>query len=225
MSLVVLAHGTGNPAGPRTVDAVVARVRLRLPGVAVRAAYADLIRPSLPEVLAEAPSDTVVVPLPCAHDVAQQLPDEPLVADTLGPDRLLVELMRTRLLEAGARPGHPVVLVAAGSDHAATHGDSVRVAQLLEQVWRGPVRAAHLAGRGRRMSEVVADYRARRLAAPAVASYLVAPGHLHARAREDARTLGLDVVAEVLGNHPHVAEAVARRYRAAVAHRFALTLR
>ena len=82
----------------------------------------------------------------------------------LAPDRLLAELMRTRLLAAGARPGHPVVLVAAGSHHAATQGDSVRVAQLLEQVWRGPVRAAH------------------------------------------------------------VAETVARRYRAAVAHRFALSL-
>ena len=69
MSLVVLAHGTGNPSGPRTVEAVAARVRLRLPGVPVRTAYAELQRPSLTTVLAESPPDTVVVPLPCAHDV------------------------------------------------------------------------------------------------------------------------------------------------------------
>ena len=57
-----------------------------------------------------------------------------------------------------------------------------------------------------------------------MAPYLVAPGHFHAKAREDARALGLDLVADVLGDHPHVAETVARRYRAAVAHRFALSL-
>ena len=224
MSLVVLAHGTGNPSGPRTVEAVAARVRLRLPGVPVRTAYAELQRPSLTTVLAESPPDTVVVPLPCAHDVGLRLDDAELVPEALAPDRLLAELMRTRLLAAGARPGHPVVLVAAGSHHAATQGDSVRVAQLLEQVWRGPVRAAHLAGRGRRMAEVAADFRSLRLATPAVAPYLVAPGHFHAKAREDARALGLDLVADVLGDHPHVAETVARRYRAAVAHRFALSL-
>ena len=39
MSLVVLAHGSTNPAGARVVEAVVARVRYRLPGVRVRAAY------------------------------------------------------------------------------------------------------------------------------------------------------------------------------------------
>ena len=95
-------------------------------------------------MLAESPPDTVVVPLPCAHDVALRLDDAELVPEALAPDRLLAELMRTRLLAAGARPGRPGV--------------------------------------------------------------------------------GLDLVADVLGDHPHVAETVARRYRAAVAHRFALSL-
>ena len=74
------------------------------------------------------------------------------------------------------------------------------------------------------MCEVVAEFRARGAAAPAVASYLVAPGQFHTRAREDARSLGLELVADVLGDHPHVAEALARRYRATAAHRFALSL-
>ena len=74
------------------------------------------------------------------------------------------------------------------------------------------------------MAEVAADFRSRRLATPAVAPYLVAPGHFHTKLREDARALGLDLVADVLGDHPHVAETVARRYRAAIAHRFALSL-
>jgi hypothetical protein len=59
---------------------------------------------------------------------------------------------------------------------------------------------------------------------PAVAPYLVSPGHLHDRVRLGAHTLGVEVVADVLGDHPCVAEAVVRRYRAATAHRFALSL-
>ena len=228
MTLVILAHGTGNPAGPRTVEAVAARVRLRLPGVPVRTAYAEINRPALAEVLAQVPGDAVVVSLPCAHDVAQAAPfrvaGETPPVDTLGPDRLLAGVMRARLVAVGARPGLPVVLVAAGSPHPSTHGDAARAAQLLQEVWGGPVRAAHLTGRGQRMSEVVADFRSRDLPTPAVSPYLVAPGGFHTRTREDARALGLDLVAEVLGDHPHVAEAVARRYRATTAHRFALSM-
>jgi hypothetical protein len=56
------------------------------------------------------------------------------------------------------------------------------------------------------------------------APYLVAPSHFYDKARADARSLGIDVLADVLGNHPYVAEAVARRYRAATARRFALSL-
>ena len=132
--------------------------------------------------------------------------------------------MRKRLRAADARPGQPVVLVAAGSTFPNAQGDAVRAAQLLEEVWGGPVRAAHLTGRGQRMSEAVAGLRAQHTAAPAVAPYLVAPGHFLAKAHEDARTLGLDLVADVLGDDPQVAEAIARRYRATTARRFALSL-
>jgi sirohydrochlorin ferrochelatase len=228
VTLVVLARGSCQPAGPRVVEAVAARVRLRLPGVLVRTAYAEITRPSLPEVLSEVAEDAVVVPLPGAQDTVPtyltRAPGEVRLAEPLGPDRLLAGVMLQRLLAAGARPGQPVVLVAAGSHLARAQGNSLRAAQLLEEVWRGPVRAAHLTGRGLRMSEVVSDFRAMGLAAPAVAPYLVAPGPSLTRARADARTLGLDLVADVLGDHPQVAEALARRYRATLAHRFAVSL-
>ena len=227
MTLVLLAHGTCQPAGPRTVEALAARVRLRLPGVPVRTAYAEINRPSLTDVLAET-GDAVLVPLPCAYDVAQPLapsaPGGALVSESLGSDRLLAGVMRQQLQAAGARPGQPVVMVAAGSPLPRTQRDSARTAALLEEVWGGPVRAAHLTGRGPRMSEVVAELRADFGAPPAVATYLVAPGPFHHRAREDARALALDVVADPMGDHPQVAEAVARRYRSATAHRFALSL-
>jgi sirohydrochlorin ferrochelatase len=132
--------------------------------------------------------------------------------------------MVLRLREAGARPGQPVVLVAAGSADPCCQGDTARAARMLEEIWKGPVRAAHLTGRGERVGEVVAGFERAGVAAPAVAPYLLEPGEFHTRTRDDARALGLSTVADVLGDHPMVAEAVARRFRATVAHRFALSL-
>jgi sirohydrochlorin ferrochelatase len=225
-TLVALAHGTRHPAGARTIEALVARVRYRLPDVPVRIAYVEVQRPSLGEVLADVRGPAVVVPLLLAHgppvraDATTGCP----VADPLGPDRLLAEVLAVRLRDSGARPGQPVVLVAAGSPDPSAQGDTARAARLLEELWRGPVRAAHLTGRGGRMSEVVDAFDRLGAAPPAVAPYLIGPGELHGKAREDARALGLPTVADVLGDHPMVAEAIARRYRATVARRFALSL-
>lgn len=233
MNLIAVTHGALHPAGTRTIDAVVDRVRHRLPGIAVRSAYLGLGRPLLADVLVEDPGPAIVVPLllTAAGSAGQSAPGLGLpdgtytVAGPLGPDRLLAEVVQQRLSEAGVRPGQPVVLVAAGSPDAATHGDTARSAGLLAEAWGGPVRAAHLTGSGPRMSEVAASFRAQGMAPPAVAPYLIAPGHHYRKAREDARSLGLGTVAEPLGDHPLVAEAVVQRYRAAAARRFALSLR
>jgi sirohydrochlorin ferrochelatase len=227
VTLVVLAHGSANPAGTRVVEAVAARVRYRLPGVPVRVAYVEVARPSLAEVLGEVTDEAVVVPLLCAQGYAAAATPRAagtLVANIFGPERLLAGVMVQRLRAAGARTGQPVVLVTAGSTDPTTHGQATQAAQLLERVWSGPVRPAHLVGRGQRISEVVADLAARGMQQPAVVPYLVAPGQFLDRTRAAARSLGLEVLADVLGDHPHVAEAVARRYRAATARRFALSL-
>jgi sirohydrochlorin ferrochelatase len=236
-SLVALTHGALHPGGARTVEAVLHRVRHRLPGVSVRPAYVGPThltpaRPSLADVLVEAADPVIVVPLllsaaSIAADaaLARATDGAHVVACSLGPDRLLAEVMRHRLGLGGVRPGQPVVVVAAGSPDAAASGDTVRTAGLLAELWGGPVQAAHLTGCGPRLSEVAADFKASGLAPPAVAPYLIADGHHYRRAREDARSLGLGTVVEPLGDHPMVAEAVVRRYRAAAAHRFALSLR
>ena len=228
MTLVLLAHGSANPAGLRTVEAVAARVRYRLPGVPVRVAYVEISRPSLSEVLTEVKDEAVVVPLLCARDHAAVAGAKAargvLVANTMGPERLLAHVAAERLRAAGARGGQPVMLVVAGSKDPAAQGEAARAAQLLEETWGGTVRAAHLTGYGQRMSEVLGGFRARGMPLPAVAPYFVAPGPLLDRTRVGARSLGLEVLADVLGDHPYVAEAVARRYRAATARRFALSL-
>jgi sirohydrochlorin ferrochelatase len=235
-SLVALTHGSLHPGGARTLEAVLHRVRHRLPGVQVRPAYVGpthLVsgRPCLADALVEAIGPVIIVPLlmspssaaaATAHGVAD---GTHTVAGSLGPDRLLAEVMRHRLRLGGVRPGQPVVVAAAGSPDASASGDTVRTAGLLSELWGGPVRAAHLTGCGPRLSEVAADFRADGLAPPAVAPYLIADGHHYRKAREDARSLGLGTVVEPLGDHPMVAEAVVRHYRAAAAHRFALSLR
>jgi sirohydrochlorin ferrochelatase len=232
MTLVALTHGPLHPAGARVVHAVLERVRGRLPGVTVRPAYVGRGRPLLAEALVAEPAPAVVVPLllsprgPPDVPGPLDLPAGPhVVADRLGPDRLLAEVVHDRLREVGVRRGQPVVLVAAGSSDASVTGDTTRAAALLAEIWGGPVGAAHLTGSGPRMSEVAADLLARGMAPPAVAPYLLAPGHHYHKALDDARSLRLGTVAAPLGNHPLVAEAVARRYRAAVARRFALSLR
>ena len=221
-TLVAVAHGTRDPAGPRVVEAVVARVRARVPEVPVRAAYVELNSPVLGEVVAGLDGPAVVVPLllSTGHHVRHDLPGAAgrhPVAGTLGPDPLLTGLLQLRLLGAGVRPGQPVVLLAAGSSDPLALGDTAEAARLLGQRWGGPVRAAHLSGRGPRLPEVVASLRAQGHPQPAVASYLLAPGLFHLRAREQARALGLGPVTEVLGDHPFLAELVVRRYRAAAA--------
>jgi sirohydrochlorin ferrochelatase len=207
---------------------VAARVRHRLPGVPVRVAYVEISRPSLATVLADAEEQAVVVPLLCAQDHAAvegaTAPRGVLVANTMGPERLLAHVVTERLRAAGARRGQPVMLVVAGSRDPSAQGDAARAAHLVEVAWGGPVRTAHLTGHGQRMSEVLQVFEDLGVPTPAVAPYLVSPGHLHDRVRLGARTLGVEGVADVLGDHPCVAEAVVRRYRAATAHRFALSL-
>lgn len=229
--LVVLTHGPLHPSGRRSLEAVLHRVRHRLPHVSVRATFLPPGRPCLDDVLVEEPGSVVVVPLLLAGDLASVAAATPalggpyVVAGSLGPDRLLVQVVQHRLGQAGVRPGQPVVVAAAGSNEAAALGETARTARLLAELWGGPVRAAHLTGCGPRMSEVAAELRSQGLAPPAVAPYLLATGHHSHKAREDARALGLGTVAEPLGDHPLVAEAIVRRYRAAAAHRFALALR
>src|SRR5262249_24543227 len=123
--LVAVAHGTRVRAGESVVSELLERVRALLPGTQVAAAYVDVGRPSLAEALAQLRGDVVIVPLLLGAgyhvrvDIPRALAAAPWVrarvAESLGPDPLLAEVLADRLAEAGARPGDEVVLAAAGS--------------------------------------------------------------------------------------------------------------
>lgn len=215
MRLVTVAHGTRNPAGNQVARDVTSAAG-ELLGLPATSAYVELCPPSLPEVLAASDDRTVVVPmlLSTGHHVRHDLPEAVGAArgpvtlgPPLGPHRLLAKAQAHRLLQAGARPGQPVVMVAAGSrDPLATH-DLDRAAELLAELWRGPVTVTTLGGAGARPAEVVTPE-------CAVSPYLLAEGHFADRLRGSCA--GASAVADVLGPHGALRDLVVRRFREAV---------
>lgn len=213
--LVTVAHGTRHAPGNEVARALTGRAGRQL-GLPATAAYVELCEPSLASVMDALQRPAVVVPLLLStgfhvrHDlpraVAAASPPVSL-APALGPHPLLAAAQASRLVQAGARPGCPVVMVAAGSTDPAADPDLARAAALLARAWSGPVEVASLSGRGRRPCEVV-----RR--GDAVSPYLLAPGHFATRARDEALASGAGVVADVIGPHPLVAELVVERYLA-----------
>jgi sirohydrochlorin ferrochelatase len=221
--LVTVAHGTRHPTGNRVAAALTEQAAARL-GMPAQAAYVELCAPLFAEVMADPPADgatRLVVPLLLStgyhvrHDLPAALrPSAPrapaLLAGPLGPDPLLAAAQVERLRAAGARPGQPVVMLAAGSNDVAAARDLQSAADLLATSWGAPVRLAVLAGLGPRPEEVVR-------AGDAVSPYLLAPGFFARRAAATAQGLGAGVVADPIGVHPLVVDLVVARVRALLA--------
>ncbi|GAW50290.1 MULTISPECIES: sirohydrochlorin chelatase [unclassified Nocardioides] len=196
--LVTVAHGTRTAAGNAVAASLTAAAGARL-GLPAVASYVELCSPSFTSVM-ESPEPSVVVPLllSTGHHVREDLAG----ARALGPDALLASAQVARLLSAGAAPGQPVVMVAAGSRDPRATRDLILAAAYLSSAWGGPVRLATLAGRGRRPAEVVRP-------GDAVSPYLLAPGFFATRARAGSAAAG--VVADVIGPHPAVVDLIVAR--------------
>ncbi|TVT56380.1 sirohydrochlorin chelatase [Amycolatopsis rhizosphaerae] len=218
--IVLVAHGTRDPAGPRVVEELAARVR-REARVPVRVAYADVREPDVTSVLDSVRGHPVVVVpafLAAGYHVRTDIPArieasghrDVVRAPAFGPANELVEVMRDRLDWAGYRRGDAVVLAAAGSsDHRALV--EVRfAAEALADRLATPVRVGYAATARPSIADAVtaARGRGRRVA---VASWLLAPGLFQRRLAAS----GAEVVAEPLGVHPGVVDLVLRRYREA----------
>ncbi len=244
--LLLVAHGTRDPAGAVVTEAVAAQVGARWtggpggPGAGaadgprdgsgaagaaspVAVCYVDVRRPTPAEALAALPGPVVAVPMFLAAgyhvrvDVPAQLAatgrGDVTVADTFGPDPMLVTAAVDRLAEAGHRPGDAVVLAVAGSSDPHARADGVTAARRLGRALGTSVTLATIAAGGPRVPDTVARLRAEGAARVAVASWLLAPG-LFQRTLHDA---GADVIAEPLATHDAVAELVLARAVAATA--------
>lgn len=210
--LVTVAHGTRNLDGNRVAREIAEAAGERL-GVPARASFVELSEPLFADVMVELDEPAAVVPLllSTGFHVRTDLPEAVAKAAVpvtlgppLGPDPLLAEAQVARLREAGAEPGQPVVLVAAGSTDEAATCDQMGAVALLARAWGGRVELATISGNGPRPADVVRP-------GDAVSPYLLSPGHFHDRLRRD---VGDAVVADVIGPHhqvDHQVDLVVRR--------------
>lgn len=214
-AMLLVAHGTRDEAGLVEIARIAERVRARCPGVRVSVAYADVLRPSIADVLAEVSGPVVVVPLFLAagyhvrHDVPAGVAGRPdvVVAPPMGPDRTLTGVLRERAASV-ARRGERIVLAAAGSSDPRALGDVERTAGWLSRELGESVQPAYLSAASPRVADVVGPD-------SVIVPYLVAPGFFLRR----AATAGARATADVLGAHPTVIAVIAERYRAALSAR------
>ena len=211
--LVTVAHGTRRAGGNETARRLTAAAAERL-GVPATAAYVELSEPLLAEVAARLDGPAAVVPLllSTGFHVRQDLPQACAGAPAgvpvaLGRPLGLARAQVDRLVEAGAEPGSPLVMVAAGSTDLRAWRDLRGATRLLGQEWGGRVRLTTLSGYGRRPEEVVRP-------GDAVSAYLLSPGLFSRKVREMAEAAGARSCADVLGEHPLVVDLVVERARA-----------
>jgi sirohydrochlorin ferrochelatase len=218
--LVLVAHGTRDPRGPKLLDRLAAAVRAVLPDVRVRLSYIELVPPLLADVTPTLTRPAVVVPLllSTGYHVKHDLPEAVATAAVpvtltppLGPDRLLVTALAGRLEEAGALPGDPVVVAAAGSSDREAGVAVRRTATMLSSAWGGLVRCAY-ASMGVSVSDVMREVRSDADPARiALAPYLLAPGRFATKVSRAAEADNARV-ADILGTHPAVVDLIRRRY-------------
>jgi sirohydrochlorin ferrochelatase len=200
VTLVLVAHGTRDPAGADTIETLADLVREWVPDVHV--AYADVHQPDVTTVLRSLDGPAVVVPafLTAGYHVLIDIPEQVRAAGTpavitphLGAD--LVAVARQRLFEAGWRQGQPIVLAASGSSDPGARAEVRAAARRL-----GASRVGYVASEPSLDDVLTKD--------AAVASWFLAPGLFHRRALD----CGARVVAAPLGVHPAIAQLIVLRY-------------
>ncbi|MEU0765824.1 sirohydrochlorin chelatase [Streptomyces albogriseolus] len=230
--LLVVAHGSRDPRHAATVHDLVRRVRAQRPGLRVETGFLDFNVPSVGAVLrsldAEGVRDVVALPLLLTRafhakaDIPAVLAEAPprlriRQADVLGPSPLLLAALERRLHEAGLTPADRsstgVVLASAGSSDP----EAIAVIADVAREWRHTgwcaVRPAFASASLPRTEDAVRELRELGCARVAVAPYVLAPGRLPDRIARGAA--GADVLADVLGPSPEVAQVLLTRYDAA----------
>ncbi|CAL9393870.1 sirohydrochlorin chelatase [Streptomyces sp. enrichment culture] len=230
--LLVVAHGSRDPRHAATVHELVRRVRARRPGLRVETGFLDFNVPSVGAVLesldAEGVRDVVALPLLLTRafhakaDIPAVLSEAPprlriRQADVLGPSPLLLAALERRLYEAGLTPADKsstgVVLASAGSSDP----EAIAVIADIAREWRHTgwcaVRPAFASASLPRTEDAVRELRELGCARVAVAPYVLAPGRLPDRIARGAAEA--DVLSDVLGPSPEVAQVLLDRYDAA----------
>jgi sirohydrochlorin ferrochelatase len=219
--LLLVAHGSRDPAAQATTEAIVKLVRAELPGIDVAVGYLDHSTPSVPDALRPLAHDNdavTVVPLlfaPGRH-VDVDLPallngDQATIAPPLGADPLVAAAIRDRLVEAETPGDATVIVVAAGSREPAAAEVATAVAQLVAEASGWTVHATDSTAA---LHRLVAAAREAGATTVAVAPLLLAPGVFTDRVVAASADAGADVVAAPIADHPAISLLVAKRYAA-----------
>lgn len=217
--LIACSHGTSSAEGQAAVNRLRDEMRALRPELDIREAYVDVQEPDLPGVVAALPDGpAVIVPLLLSvgyHvkvDIAEAVQSRPgtFAAAPLGPDPRLAALLQQRLEEADVLPGDAVVLAAAGSSDPSAAEDVTRLVDQLAELRPGRIAPGYGASARPSVPEAVAELHYDG-GAPAIASYLLAPGYFH----DQLGKAGARVVTEPLLPAPVLARIALDRYEAA----------
>lgn len=206
-AFLAISHGTGNPAGQAAIAGLAEAIADALPGVTTRLGHVDVQQPDVAVCLAElSPQPVVIVPLLLSAgyhvhvDLARAAAahTDVAVAEALGPDPRLVDVLVQRLDEAGLEESDAVVVAVAGSsDERANAACREVAAQLAARIAR-PVNIGFLAAATPTVRDAVEAAR-EGAARVMVSSYLMAPGYFHdLTVREAHRTPGVIVTRPLL---------------------------
>ena len=199
MRLLLVAHGSRDPRYAAAFDTL--RRRLREQGHEAEIGHLGLCGPDVVEaarLLGHAPGAEPIVAVPMflnhgyhvAHDVPEAvagaraaLSSGPriVVARPLGPDRLLIEAMESRLRELGVWPGDPdtaVILASAGTSDAAARGVLEALAGRWARTGWHSVSPAYAGAAAPDAARAVAAARGAGARDVVIASYFLAPGLL-----------------------------------------------
>ncbi len=233
-AIVLVAHGSRDPAAARSTLALRDAVQAAAPGRPVLATFLDFAGPRPAQTLVELGGPAVVVPLLLteAYHGRIDVPGEVdraraqgasgvRLAPVLGPvgapdtDTDVLDLLVRSLLRRlpAAADLDAVVLAGAGSRHLDALATVDVAARALGTRLGVPALAGYASGAGRSVTDTVAALRAAGAGRIGLASYFLAPGRLYDRAVQQGRTAGVATVAAPLDVTPELVDAVLLRTR------------
>ncbi|MBO0980267.1 sirohydrochlorin chelatase [Microbacterium sp. SD291] len=221
-ALLAVSHGTSDAEGARTIAEFVVKIGEALPDVDVREAFVDVQQPDAADLAPEIEGPLVIVPLLLSsgfhvhhdlHGIANKRADA-VVADPMGPDPRLAEVLAERLpVHPTQASDGPVILAVAGSRDPRSLTDAEGMAALLRTRIDRQVELAYLAARQPDLPTALENH-----PDAVVSIYLLARGYFFDLAERQApgRTLTLPLLDGGAVPQPLI-DLVVSRYEAAEA--------
>ena len=205
LRLVAVTHGRPSGENREAVIRLVDGVASRRPDIDVSISFVDASNSDVAAALAaDAEPDSVIVPLVLSAGFhvrtglslgLDRLGGGTRLADELGPDDRIVEVLAERLDELGLAEGDAVLLAAAGSNDPRAVRECFETSRLLAQRLGRPVTVGFIAAAIPRLPDAIEMIREVHPGSRVVVGpYLLAPGTFY----DAATAAGADLIADPL---------------------------